>query len=175
MKCEEHDILAQIIKWMDHSYGQTLTEQIDEVWSQLQRFQREKDKDIIPYIERFDKLCRKCEDTSIGLTDRMKATMVKSAAGLSRAQIENLNTVVDLGSDQTDLEDKMKQALRRITIKPSGTEVYMMDQEKLEAYKGYDEAQQYQPEDVLYGQQRKQHFMGQPGGYPSNPAAPKFI
>jgi hypothetical protein len=35
VKCEEHDILMQIIKWMDHSYGQTLTEQIDEVWLQL--------------------------------------------------------------------------------------------------------------------------------------------
>ena len=35
VKCEEHDILTQIIKWMDSSYGQTLTEQIDEVWLQL--------------------------------------------------------------------------------------------------------------------------------------------
>jgi len=35
VKCEEHDILSQIIKWMDHSYGLTLTEQIDEVWWQL--------------------------------------------------------------------------------------------------------------------------------------------
>jgi len=40
VKCEEHDILAQIIKWMDNTYGQTLTEQIDEVWLQLRRFQR---------------------------------------------------------------------------------------------------------------------------------------
>jgi len=35
VKCKEHDILTQIIKWMDHSFGQTLTEQIDEVWLQL--------------------------------------------------------------------------------------------------------------------------------------------
>ena len=35
VKCEEHNILTQIIKWMDSSYGQTLTEQIDEVWLQL--------------------------------------------------------------------------------------------------------------------------------------------
>jgi len=35
VKCKEHDILTQIIKWMDHSYGKTLTEQIDKVWSQL--------------------------------------------------------------------------------------------------------------------------------------------
>jgi len=35
VKCEDHDIITQIIKWMDSSYGQTLTEQIDEVWSQL--------------------------------------------------------------------------------------------------------------------------------------------
>ena len=70
----------------------------------------------------------------------MKATIVKSTAGLSRAQIENLNTVVDLGSAQTDLEEKMKQALRRLTIKPSGTKVYMMDQEEYVVYEGYEEA-----------------------------------
>ena len=43
VKCEDHDILTQVIKWMDVSYGQTLTEQIDEVWLQLRRFQRDKD------------------------------------------------------------------------------------------------------------------------------------
>jgi hypothetical protein len=139
VKCEEHDIITQIIKWMDSSYGQTLTEQIDEVWLQLRRFQRDKDEDIISYIERFDKLTRKCEDTSIGLTDKMKATMVKSSAGLSHSQIENLNAAVDLGSDQTDLEEKMKQALRRIPVKPNDTEVYMeVYQEEYAVYEGYD-------------------------------------
>ncbi len=84
----------------------------------------------------------------------MKATIVKSAAGLTHTQIENLNTIVDLGSDQTDLEEKTKHALRRITIKPSGTKVYMMDQEEYEVYEGYeynegcDEAQQHQPDDA---------------------------
>ena len=63
VKCEDHDILTQITRWMDISYGQTLTEQIDEVWSQLRRFQRDKDEELISYIERFDKLTRKCEDT----------------------------------------------------------------------------------------------------------------
>ncbi len=92
--------------------------------------------------------------------------MVKSAAGLTHAQIENMNTVVDLGLAQMDLEEKMKQALRRITIKPSGAEVYMMDQEEYEVYEGYDEAYQHQPDDVLYGEQRRQRFRGQQGGYP---------
>jgi len=168
VKCEEHDILTQVIKWMDSSYGQTLTEQIDEVWLQLRRFQRDKDEDIISYIERFDKLTRKCENTKVGLTDRMKATMVKSSAGLSRSQIENLNAAVDLGSDQTDLEEKMKQALRRIPVKPTDSEVYVeVYQEEYavyEGYEGYDEAQQH-ADDVLYGEQRRQRFRGH-GGYP---------
>jgi hypothetical protein len=79
VKCEDHDILTQITRWMDISYGQTLTEQIDEVWSQLRRFQRDKDEELISYIEKFDKLMRKCDDTKVGLSDRMKATMLKSA------------------------------------------------------------------------------------------------
>jgi hypothetical protein len=47
----------------------------------------------------------------------------------------------------------MKQALRRITIKPNGTKVYMMEQEEYEVYEGYDEVQQHQPEEVHYGEQ----------------------
>jgi len=77
VKCEDHDILTQITRWMDISYGQTLTEQIDEVWSQLRRFQRDKDEELISYIEKFDKLMRKCDDTKVGLSDRMKATMLR--------------------------------------------------------------------------------------------------
>ena len=60
----------------------------------------------------------------------------------------------------------MKQALRRITIKPNGTEVYMMEQEEYKVYEGYDEVQQHQPEEVHYGEQRRQQFTGQPRGYP---------
>ena len=90
VKCEEHNILTQVIKKIDHSYGQTLTEQIEEVRSQLRRLQKDKDEDIISYIEKFDKL--------------------------SRAQMENLNTIVDLGSNQMDLEEQMKQTMRRTTI-----------------------------------------------------------
>ena len=86
----------------------------------------------------------------------MKATMVKSSAGLSRSQIENLNTAVDLGSDQTDLEEKMKQALRRIPVKPTDSEVYAeVYQEEYvvyEGYEGYGEPQQH-ADDVLYGEQ----------------------
>jgi len=169
VKCEDHDIITQIIKWMDSSYGQTLTEQIDEVWSQLRRFQRDKDEDIISYIERFDKLTRKCDDTKLGLTDRMKATMVKSSAGLTRSQIENLNAAVDLGSDSTDLEDKMKQALRRIPVKSTTTEseVYMeVYQEEYAVYEGYEgnEDTQQHADEVLFGERRGQQFRGR-GGY----------
>jgi len=137
VKWEEHDILTQVIKWMDHSYGQTLMEQIDEVGSQLRRLQRDKNDDIISYIEKFDKL--------------------------SRAQMENLNTIVDLGSTQMDLEEQMKQTTRRTTINPNN-EVYAMNPGGYKVHENHDNAQQPQQNDVLYKEHRRQQHSGQQGG-----------
>ena len=122
---------------MDHSYGQTLMEQIDEVGSQLRRLQRDKNKDIISYIEKFDKL--------------------------SRAQMENLNTILDLGLTQMDLEEQMKQTTRRTTINPSN-EVYAMNPGGYEVHKNHDNAQQPHQNDVLNGEHRRQQHLGQQGG-----------
>ncbi len=72
----------------------------------------------ISFISRFDNLSKNRKDKLIGLNYRIKAMMLKSTADLTNTQIESLNTIVDLGSKQTDLEEQKKQALSKINIKP---------------------------------------------------------
>ena len=73
---------------------------------------------------------------------------MKESAGLSQAQSENVNTLVDLGSDEANLTEKMRQAPRRLNIMKIKEEVLMVEPEY---YKEYSWDQE-QPEEVLYGE-----------------------
>ena len=140
---------------MSANYGKTTSELIGDIVKEMKKFSRENSEGMGEYIARFDNLCMKVSDMKVDLSDRYKAALMKESAGLTQIQSENINTLVDLGSDEPNLTEKMRQALRRLNITKVKEEVLMMEPECYEEY-GWE---QEQPEEVLYG------FSGQRGGY----------
>ena len=119
---------------MFNNYGKTTSELIGDIVKEMKSFTREKSKGMGEYIERFDNLCIKVSDMKVDLSDRYKAALMKESAGLTQAQSENVNTLVDLGSDEANLTEKMRQALRRLNITKVKEEVLLMESEHYEEY-----------------------------------------
>jgi len=158
-RCEETNIMTEILAWMSSNYGKNTSELIGDVVQELKSFKRERNEGMMDYIARFDNLCMKCSDMRVGLSDRFKASLMKESAEVTEVQKDNINTLCDLGSDDPNLTEKMRQALRRINIKVK-EEVLLAEPEYYEEYT-WDPEQQ---EEVLFGEPRGQWYTGQRGG-----------
>ena len=158
-RCEDHNIIKEVVKFMSKNYGKTTSELIGDIVNQLRNINREKDEGMQEYIQRFDNLCMKVQDMRIGLSDRFKASLLKEAAGITLLQSDNINTLIDLGSDEDGLTEKMRQALRRVNISKVKEEAFLTEPGQ------YTQDPEYQEEEVLYGEYRGQGNRGQRGGY----------
>ena len=76
-------VIEDALKFIEASFGTTLTDRLDKAAEALQTIRREENEDISEFILRFEAMTEQLNMVKLGLTDRMEAPILQRSANLT--------------------------------------------------------------------------------------------
>ena len=107
-------VIEDSLKFIEASFGTTLTDRLEKAAEALQTIRREEDEDMAEFILRFEAVIEQLNMVQLDLTDRMEATILQRSANLTKAKKNNLVPMIDMSSTAQGITLKMKEPLKQI-------------------------------------------------------------
>ncbi len=110
----DDDIIDKCVSWITATYGMTMYEEQCAVGEKFLNLRRDPAKDVQQFKAEFDAIMKVSEAVGLILPDNWKAIILQIAAGMSKAEKNNVATMVNMDSKQEDCYMQMKAAIRKI-------------------------------------------------------------
>jgi len=142
----DDDIINKCVNWITATYGMTKYEEQCAVGEKFLNLRRDPAKDVQQFIAEFDAIMKESKVVGLNLPDNWKAIILQIAAGLTKAEKNNVATMVNMDSKMSDCYMQMKAAIRKIGHREGkdNAEVLFAEGEYIDD----------PVEDILYGERR---------------------